>query len=187
MKKIGLILFALMLMSVGAVAQQNAGGRERRAPRMDKATMVKRMTDNQVKRLKLTKEQTEQMNVLNEAYVTEMMAQGPQRNDSIPRREMSREERDAQRKAREARMNEMRNNYVTLAKAILTPEQFKEFEKMQKERPQGPLLRLDCSVGLKAKWMVPKTINWLTMILWLTPAATCPCPLRNRKDVLTNG
>lgn len=137
MKKIGLILFALMLMSVGAVAQQNAGGRERRAPRMDKATMVKRMTDNQVKRLKLTKEQTEQMNVLNEAYVTEMMAQGPQRNDSIPRREMSREERDAQRKAREARMNEMRNNYVTLAKAILTPEQFKEFEKMQKERPQG--------------------------------------------------
>ena len=132
MKKIGLILFALMLMSVGAVAQQNAGGRERRAPRMDKATMVKRMTDNQVKRLKLTKEQTEQMNVLNEAYVTEMMAQGPQRNDSIPRREMSREERDAQRKAREARMNEMRNNYVTLAKAILTPEQFKEFEKMQK-------------------------------------------------------
>lgn len=137
MKKIGLILFALMLMSVGAAAQQNAGGRERRGPRMDKATMVERMTDRQVKRLKLTEDQTAQMKVLNEALVTEMMSQAPQRNDSVPRREMSREEREAQRKAREARMEEMRNNYVTLAKAILTPEQFAEFEKMQKERPQG--------------------------------------------------
>ena len=52
MKKIGLILLSLVLMSVGAVAQNNNAGRERRAPRMDKETMVKNMTDRQVKRLK---------------------------------------------------------------------------------------------------------------------------------------
>lgn len=137
MRKIGLILVAFLLMSVGAVAQQNAGNRERRAPRMDKATMVERMTERQVKRLKLTEKQVEQMKVLNEALVTEMMAGATPQRDSIPRREQTREQREAQRKAREARMEEMRNNYVTLVKAVLTPEQFVEFEKMQKERPQG--------------------------------------------------
>ena len=147
MKKIGLILLSLVLMSVGAVAQNNNAGRERRAPRMDKETMVKNMTDRHVKRLKLTEKQTEQMKVLNEALVTEMMSgtnqrNGVQRNDNQggnaqPGRVLSREEREEARKAREKRMTEMQNNYVTLVKAVLTPEQFVEFEKMQKERPQG--------------------------------------------------
>ena len=136
MKKIGMIMFALLLMSVGAIAQ-NEQRRAPQMPRMDKKAMVENMTKRQVERLKLTDEQTAQMKVLNEALVTEMMAGRPQMNDSVPRKELSREELEAQRKVREKRMEEMRNNYVTLTKASLTPEQFVEFEKMQKERPQG--------------------------------------------------
>lgn len=141
MKKIGLILFAFLAMTFSAMAQDNGERRERRGgQRMNKEQMVERMTQRQVERLKLTKEQTAQMKVLNESLVTEMMAgrtERPNRNDSNASRQMSREERDSVRQAREKRMTEMQNNYVTLVKAVLTPEQFTEFEKMQKERPQG--------------------------------------------------
>ncbi len=142
MKKIGLILFAFLAMTFSAVAQDNGERRMRRgeAPRMNKEQMVENMTQRQVKRLKLTAEQTAQMKALNEALVTEMMADnsGRQaRNESVEtRRQMTREQRDAARKEREKRTTEMQNNYAKKVKAVLTPEQFAEFEKMQKERPQ---------------------------------------------------
>lgn len=139
MKKFGLILFAFLAMSVCAVAQGEGRQRgERRMQRMNKEQMVERMTQRQVERLKLTDEQTAQMKVLNEALVTEMMSQRPERNDSVPRKELTREEREEMRKQHQAKMEEMQNNYVTLVQAVLTPEQFTEFEKMQKERPRGP-------------------------------------------------
>lgn len=142
MKKIALFLFALMVMVAGAMAQENNNrGEGRRAPQMNKETMVKNMTDRQVKRLKLNDQQTEQMKVLNTAYVDELMASMPQmpgfgQNRAEGQKQMTAEEREAERKKRQKRMEEMQNNYVTLVKAILTEEQFVEFEKMQKERPQ---------------------------------------------------
>lgn len=142
MKKLGLILFAFMAMSVCALAQGQGEGRQRgqrpggmRAP--NKEQMVKMMTDRQIERLKLTEKQIEQMKVLNEALVTEMMSQRPQMGNPQERQEMTPEEREKMRKEREKKMTEMQNNYVTLVKAVLTEEQFIEFEKMQKERPQG--------------------------------------------------
>lgn len=141
MKKIGLILFAFLAMSVCAMAQDEGrqrGQRQGRMPRFNKEQMVKNMTDRQVERLKLTDEQTAQMKVLNEALVTEMMSQRPQMGKpGEPRQELTREEREKMRAEREKKMTEMQNNYVTLVKAVLSEEQFAEFEKMQKERPQG--------------------------------------------------
>ena len=46
------------------------------------------------------------------------------------------EDFEKMRKEREKSLTEMQNNYVTLVKVILSEEQFVEFEKMQKERPQ---------------------------------------------------
>ena len=142
MKKLGLILFAFIAMGMYAMAQGQGfpGNGQGRMPGMTKEMkemMVKNMTDRQVERLKLSEEQTAQMKVLNEALITQMMAQFTPPTDSVPRKELTREEMEKLRKEHEAKLNEMQNSYVTLTKVILSEEQFKEFEKMQKERPQG--------------------------------------------------
>ena len=61
MKKIGLILFASLAMSVGAMAQM---------PNFDRGEMLKNMTDNQAERLKLNKEQAAKMLVLNDSLMS---------------------------------------------------------------------------------------------------------------------
>lgn len=142
MKKLGLILFAFMAMCACVMAQEQGAGRQRgqRAngmPQFNKEQMVKMMTDRQVERLKLTDEQTAQMKVLNEALITEMMNQRPQMGNPQAFQEMTPEELEKMRKEREKKLTEMQNNYITLVKVVLTEEQFSEFEKMQKERPQG--------------------------------------------------
>lgn len=129
--------FGGMGMGMGMGGQRANGGA---MPQFNKEQMVKNMTDRQVERLKLTPEQTEQMKVLNEALMTERMNQitqqmgnGAQRPDF---QNMKPEDFEKMRKEREQKLAEMQNNYVTLVKVILTEEQFVEFEKMQKERPQ---------------------------------------------------
>ena len=138
MRKIGLILFAFLAMSVCAVAQNNRPRGERGgASRMNREQMVKSMTDNQVKRLKLNKEQAAKMLVLNDSLMSATMGGFGARQRNVPRSEMSQADREALRKEREARTAKAREKYNKEVKAILTPEQFKEFEKMEKERPQG--------------------------------------------------
>ncbi len=137
MKKIGLVLFAFLAMSVCAVAQNDRPRGERGgAPRMNREQMVKNMTDNQVKRLKLNKEQAAKMQVLNDSLMSATMGGFGTRQRNAPRSEMSQSDREAQRKDREARTAKAREKYNKEVKAILTPEQYKEFEKMEKERPQ---------------------------------------------------
>lgn len=65
MKKIGLILFAFLAMSVCAMAQM---------PNFDRGQMLKNMTDGQVERLKLNKEQAAKMLVLNDSLMSSMMS-----------------------------------------------------------------------------------------------------------------
>ena len=141
MKKIGLMLFAFLAMSVCAMAQNEgrpARGERGGMGRMNREQMVKNMTDNQVKRLKLNKEQAAKMQVLNDSLMSSMMGGfGQGQRNNTPRREMSSEDRAAQRKAMETRMTQAREKYNKGVKAILTAEQYKEFEKMQNERPQG--------------------------------------------------
>ena len=137
MKKIGLILFAFLAMGVSVVAQNDRPRGERGgAPRMNREQMVKNMTDNQVKRLKLNKEQAAKMQVLNDSLMSATMGGFGTRQRNAPRTEMSQADRDAQRKEREVRTAKAREKYNKDVKAILTPEQYKEFEKMEKERPQ---------------------------------------------------
>ncbi|MBR3896521.1 MAG: hypothetical protein IKJ42_05835 [Bacteroidaceae bacterium] len=127
-------------MGMGMGGQRFNGGAMPQFSKEQKKQMVKNMTDRQVERLKLTPEQTEQMSVLNEALVAEMSKQftpgannGGQRPDF---QNMKPEDFEKMRKEREKSLTEMQNNYVTLVKVILSEEQFVEFEKMQKERPQ---------------------------------------------------
>jgi len=145
MKKIGLVLFAFMAMSVVALAQNNdrsRGMRRGNAPRMNKEQMVENMTKRQVERLKLTDEQAAKMKELNGTLVNGMMGERRQSTDVSKEKEteknrvLTREEREERRKQREAQTEESRKNYMKSAKAILTPEQYAEFEKMQKEQQQ---------------------------------------------------
>ncbi|MBQ8737249.1 MAG: DUF4890 domain-containing protein [Bacteroidaceae bacterium] len=133
MKKLGLVLFAFLAMSVCTMAQNE--NRER-APRMNREQMVKSMTENHAKRLNLNAEQTAKMQVLNDSLMSNMMSGFGQRQGGTSYRDMSQEERDAMRKERETKMNAAREKYNKGVKAILTEEQYKEFEKMQKETPQ---------------------------------------------------
>ena len=64
MKKFGLILFASLAMSVGAMAQM---------PNFDRGEMVKNMTNGQVERLKLNKDQAAKMQALNDTLMSSMM------------------------------------------------------------------------------------------------------------------
>jgi len=117
MKKIGLILFASLAMSVGAMAQM---------PNFDRGEMLKNMTKQQVERLKLNEEQAAKMLVLNDSLMSSMMS------GFRPGADMGQVDFEAMR----AKMEKAREKYTKGVKALLTEEQYKEFEKMQKERMQ---------------------------------------------------
>lgn len=141
MKKFGLILFALVAMVAGVSAQDRGNRGERRGPRMDRATMVERMTARQVERLSLNEEQTARMKELNAAYFSQleelMRANRPEAADSVKHKKMTKEERKAQREAMDEKTKAVRADYLAKVKEVLTPEQYAAFEKMENERPQG--------------------------------------------------
>ena len=117
MKKIGLILFASLAMSVGAMAQM---------PNFDRSEMLKNMTNNQTERLKLNKEQAAKMLVLNDSLMSPMMG------GFTPGADMGQMDFEAMR----AKMEKAREKYNKGVKALLTADQYKEFEKMQEEQRQ---------------------------------------------------
>ena len=117
MKKIGLILFASLAMSVSAMAQM---------PNFDRGEMLKNMTKQQVERLKLNEEQAAKMLVLNDSLMSSMMS------GFRPGADMGQVDFEAMR----TKMEKAREKYTKGVKALLTEEQYKEFEKMQKEHMQ---------------------------------------------------
>lgn len=140
MKKIGLMMFALVAMLTGVSAQENGPRGDRRGPRMDRETMVTRMTERQAERLGLNEEQTAKMKELNADYfaqMEQMRGGAPVKNDSIAPKKLTREERKALREANEEKMKTLRTDYMAKVKEVLTEEQYAKFEKMEKERPQG--------------------------------------------------
>ena len=116
MKKIG-FLFALLAMSVCAMAQM---------PNFDRGEMLKNMTNNQAERLKLNKEQAAKLLVLNDSLMSSMMS------GFTPGADMGQIDFEAVR----AKMEKAREKYNKGVKALLTAEQYKEFEKMQEEQRQ---------------------------------------------------
>lgn len=117
MKKNGLILFAFLAMSVSAMAQM---------PNFDRGEMLKNMTKEQAERLKLNETQAAKMLVLNDSLMSSMMS------GFRPGADMGQVDFEAMR----AKMEKAREKYTKGVKALLTEEQYKEFEKMQKERMQ---------------------------------------------------
>lgn len=140
MKKLGLILLALVAVVAGMSAQDRDERGNRRDPRMNRTTMVERMTARQVERLSLNEEQTARMKELNAEYFGQleqlMRAGRPEQTDSVAARQMTKEERKAQREALEEKTKAVRADYLAKVKEVLTPEQYEAFEKMEKERPQ---------------------------------------------------
>ena len=116
MKKIG-FLFAFLAMSVCAMAQM---------PNFDRGEMLKNMTNNQAERLKLNKEQAAKLLVLNDSLMSSMMS------GFTPGADMGQIDFEAVR----AQMEKAREKYNKGVKALLTAEQYKEFEKMQEEQRQ---------------------------------------------------
>jgi hypothetical protein len=116
MKKIG-FLFAFLAMSVCAMAQM---------PNFDRGEMLKNMTNNQAERLKLNKEQAAKLLVLNDSLMSSMMS------GFTPGADMGQIDFEAVR----AKMEKAREKYNKGVKALLTAEQYKEFEKMQEEQRQ---------------------------------------------------
>ncbi|MBQ8361546.1 MAG: DUF4890 domain-containing protein [Bacteroidaceae bacterium] len=141
MKKFGLILLAFVAMVAGVAAQDRGDRGNRRGPRMNRATIVERMTARQVERLSLNEEQTARMKELNAEYFAQleqlMRAGGSEPTDSVAGKKVTKEERKAQREAMEEKTKAVRADYLAKVKEVLTPEQYAEFEKMEKERPQG--------------------------------------------------
>ena len=120
MKKIGLCLFAFLAMSVSAMAQNGM-------PEFNKEQMLKMMTDRQTERLKLDKAQATKMLVLNDSLMSTMMS------GFKPGADMGQVDFEAMR----AKMEKAREKYNKGVKALLTADQYKEFEKMQEEQRQG--------------------------------------------------
>ena len=118
MKKFGLILFASLAMSVGAMAQM---------PNFDRGEIVKNMTNGQVERLKLNKDQAAKMQALNDTLMSSMMG------GFTPGADPGQMDFEAMR----ANMEKAREKYNKGVKALLTADQYKEFEKMQAEQRQG--------------------------------------------------
>ena len=112
-----MILFASLAMSVSAMAQM---------PNFDRGEILKNMTKQQVERLKLNEEQAAKMLVLNDSLMSSMMS------GFRPGADMGQVDFEAMR----AKMEKARDKYTKGVKALLTEEQYKEFEKMQKEHMQ---------------------------------------------------
>jgi len=116
MKKIGLMLTALLMVCGVAMAQGPRGDRN-----MDPKQRAQQMTEQMVKDYSLTDAQKEKVQALNLDMSQKMS-------------EIKGDDRDARR----TQMQKIRDDYQTKLKGVLTDEQYKKFEKAEKERPRGP-------------------------------------------------
>ena len=135
MKRIGVLLVVLLLVS-GITYAQGRGGGERPSKtmpqgrgdrqQMNPEEMIKRQTQRLVEELKLNKDQEAKVLAINKKY------QEKQSGDWGKMRDASTEERakmrDAMRKVQEERNKEI--------KAVLTPEQVKIYDENQKKREE---------------------------------------------------
>lgn len=116
MKKIGLLLTALLMVCGVAMAQGPRGDRNR-----DPKQRAEQMTEQMTKDYSLTDDQKEKVKALNLDMSQKMS-------------EISGDDREA----RQAKMQEIRQGYNKELKGVLTDEQYKKYEKAEKERSQRP-------------------------------------------------
>ena len=150
MKKIVFAAIAAILVSTGAMAQQNENKPERR--QFSQSEMIQHRTDNMVEKYKLSADQKAKLVELNTKYADKMMPRGRRNFGPDARRQGQRPQRqlpDSLKQQRPRNFNGAGNNredfrkameeYNTQLKAILTEEQYKAYEEDQKKmREQGP-------------------------------------------------
>lgn len=160
MKKIILTLIAVVAMSATSMAQQNGGRRQMGGQGFNPAEMIQRRTDQMVKQYKLTDEQATALKALNEKFMGQrgqrsqvqngQGQQRPQMNDSV-RAQRQRGQRNAQANGQNGQRGQRGNRmgqggqrgmggfgfnneeYTNELKKIFTEEQFKAYEKNQKD------------------------------------------------------
>ena len=116
MKKIGLMLTALIMVCSVSMAQGPRGDRN-----MDPKKRAEQMTEQMVKDYSLTDAQKEKVQAMNLDMSQKMS-------------EITGDDRDARR----TQMEKIRTDYNTKLKTVLTDDQYTKFEKAEKERPRGP-------------------------------------------------
>lgn len=114
MKKIGLVMVALLMMCGVVMAQGPGGGRN-----MDPKQRAGQMTEQMVKDYSLTDVQKEKVQALNLDMSQKMS-------------EMSGNDREARR----TQMQTMRDDYNKKIKEVLTDEQYQKHTKAEEERRQ---------------------------------------------------
>ncbi len=136
MKKLGLLLVAILFVT-GITSAQERGGGERPSktmgpgnrgnrPQMNPEEMVKRQTQRLVDELKLNKDQETKVIAINKKYMDK------QSGDWSKMRDASDEERAAMRESMQ-KIQAEKNKEI---KALLTPEQVKLFDENLKKREE---------------------------------------------------
>jgi len=156
MKKIVLAMVALLTMTT-AVAQESEkkmDGKQQKEMKAPKEMTPEQRTERMASRLNLTAEQKTQVLQLNTAYKDYLKGPGmrgprPPKKDFVDGQTGSTEQQpqamqgkrpeltDAQRAQMKQHMTK-RKEYDTKLKAILTADQYKEYQKMQPRRGHGP-------------------------------------------------
>ncbi len=145
MKKIVSMMALAILFSTTALAQDE---KRPERPKMDKTEMIKKRTDDAVKRYGLNDTQAQQLQALNEKYA-DKMGPGPrggrrgggdrqdmrQRPDSAQKQQPTDEQREQMKKQREERKAVIEAYDAELSK-ILTEDQLKAYKADREKR--GP-------------------------------------------------
>ena len=158
MKKIIMTMAAAIMISASVTAQDNKQDGQKPERKYDKTEMVKKRTDDAVKRYGLNDKQAKQLLDLNTKYADKM--RGPHRgphhhggmrpphdgkmdqgkdNSNRPERPKMTEEQKAQMEKDMKQQGETMKAYDAELQKILTSEQYKKYkEDMQKRGPRGP-------------------------------------------------
>ena len=152
MKKLIMTMAAVVLMSASATAQNEEQGK-RPEKKFDKTEMVKKRTDEMVKRYQLNDKQAKQLLDLNTKYADKMRPHGgprhhgpkggpgrPPKDGKGAKGQRPEPPKDGDHKARRQQMEETMKAYDAELQKIMTADQFKAYQAdMQKRREHhGP-------------------------------------------------
>jgi Spy/CpxP family protein refolding chaperone len=130
MKKVFIVLFLLLSVAAASVAQERGEGQRpqsgQRPPRMNPDEMVKRQTEMMVKELGLNKDQEAKVAAINKKYQEKTSGMWGQMRDA------DQSKRDEMRQ----KMQAIQQEKAKEIKALLTAEQAKKYDEMEKRRQE---------------------------------------------------
>lgn len=124
MKKMVWMVLAAMMVTMGTESMAQPAQRGEGREKMSLEQMAERRTERLTEELKLSKKQAKQMYALQLEEMKRMQLM----------RQQMRDEKAGSREAMFERMKQARQERAAAYKQVLTPEQFAEWEKMEKEQ-----------------------------------------------------